>query len=251
MKAASQQIKAAGGGIAGASAVLRQDLVLLSGELRQAGITVNGALSEGELAAIVRSAFDPAVQLDARSDAGARLRTAGPMFLNEYRDAIQTDSGWSTVLWVSEWPRVGVSPNFLHALIFPEGVQRTFTLISRPVPTVESLKQIRREKVGGIVDARHKARVGQVDDYRDTQAHADVVAREMSIHHGHPDMEFLGLITVTAATRDELAAATQRIVRAAGSSFCEVRTLVGRQAQGFVLAALPFARTAHRGTFQR
>ncbi len=60
LRAASKAVKAAGGGMAGASAVLRQDLVTLSDSLREAGLGVGDPLGEAELAEIVRAAYDPA-----------------------------------------------------------------------------------------------------------------------------------------------------------------------------------------------
>ena len=46
--------------MAGAAAVLRQDLVTLSDSLREAGLGVGSPLGEAELTEIVRAAYDPA-----------------------------------------------------------------------------------------------------------------------------------------------------------------------------------------------
>jgi hypothetical protein len=56
-------------------------------------------------------------------------------------------------------------------------------------------------------------------------------------------MEFSGFLSVTAASRDELSAAVAQIEQAASQASCETRVLYGRQAQGFVVAALPLARS--------
>jgi len=56
-------------------------------------------------------------------------------------------------------------------------------------------------------------------------------------------MEFSGFFTVTASGRDELAATVSQVEQAAGQATCETRVLYGRQAQGFVVSALPFARS--------
>ena len=69
------------------------------------------------------------------------------------------------------------------------------------------------------------------------------MARERSVIAGHTDVEFTGLITVTAPTLDDLEAARAAISRAAAQAACEVRTLYGRQMQGFIAAALPLARS--------
>ncbi len=50
-------------------------------------------------------------------------------------------------------------------------------------------------------------------------------------------------MTVTAPSRDALAAAVSQVEQAVGQSTCETRILYGRQSQGFVVSALPFARS--------
>ncbi|MBW3642686.1 MAG: PrgI family protein, partial [Actinobacteria bacterium] len=61
LKAAARTIKAAGGGLAGAAALLRQDMAGLADALHQAGLHLGGWMGEAELAAMVRGAYDPAV----------------------------------------------------------------------------------------------------------------------------------------------------------------------------------------------
>jgi hypothetical protein len=56
-------------------------------------------------------------------------------------------------------------------------------------------------------------------------------------------MQFSGFVTVTAPSSDELSSAMAQIEQAASQSNCETRVLYGRQAQGFVVAALPLARS--------
>src|SRR5690606_23838273 len=61
MKNAARQIRTAGGGIRGAAAVLRQEMSTLVAALRSADLTPSGWLSPGEIAVILRSAYDPAI----------------------------------------------------------------------------------------------------------------------------------------------------------------------------------------------
>ena len=246
LRAAARAIKAAGRGIRGAAEVLRGDMACLTDALRQAGLRPLGWLSEAELAAIVRQAFDPAVQIDPSSDPAANLAHAGPVAVSESWHRLRHDSAWSTVLWVSEWPRIGVPPDFLHPLVFAPGVRRTLSITSRPLPTDAALRQIRREKTEAVADSAQKAKIGQLADLSDAQEYDDLLARERSVISGHTDVEFTGLVTVTAGTPDALDAAVAAVSRAAAQATCEVRPLYGRQMQGFIAAALPLART----TFQ-
>jgi hypothetical protein len=243
MRAAARSIKAAGGGIPGAASVLAQDMFGLSDALRQAGLTVGGWMSEAEVASVIRSAYDPAVVLDPRSDPGANLSRAGPFAVSEHWDYLRHDSGWSAVMWVSEWPRIDVPPDFLHSIVFAPGVRRALSIVARPLPTDAALRQLRREKTDALADQAQKARIGQIADLSDAQEYQDLLSRERSVISGHTDVEFTGLVTVTAPSLDELEAARAALVRAAASAACELRPMHGRQLRGFVLGALPLARS--------
>ncbi len=244
LKTANRAIKAAGRGMEGAAAVLRGDMATLVDSLRSADLRAGEWLSEAELAAIIRAAYDPGTVLDARSDPGANLTHAGPLAISEHWEHLRHDSAFSTVLWISEWPRIDVPPDFLHHLIFAPDVRRTLSLIVHPLATDEALRQIRKEKTEAVADAAQKARVGQIADLADAQEYADLQARERSVVSGHTDVEFSGFVTVTAPTLESLEAARSVITRAASQAACEVRPLYGRQLQGFVLGALPLARRA-------
>jgi hypothetical protein len=243
MRAAGRAIKAAGRGVAGAAEVLRGDMASLTDALRQAGLRSGGWLGEADLAAMVRGAFDPAVHIDPRTDPAANLAHAGPVAVSETWDRLRHDSAYSMVLWISEWPRIAVPPDFLHPLIFAPGVRRTLSILARPLATDTALRQIRRDKTEAVADSAQKARVGQLADLSDSQEYEDLLARERSVISGHTDIEFTGFVTVTADSVPDLEAATAAITRAAAQSTCEVRPLYGHQLQGFVTAALPFARS--------
>lgn len=244
LRSAARAIKAAGRGMAGAADVLRGDMASLVDSLRQAGLRPGSWLGEADIAAMVREAFDPAVHVDARSDPAANLAHAGPVAVAETWDHLHHDSAYSAVLWISEWPRIAVPPDFLHPLVFAPGIRRTLSLLARPLPTDQALRQIRREKTEVVADSAQKARVGQLADLADAQEYDDLLARERSVIAGHTDVEFTGFVTVTAPTRSALEAAQATITRAAAQAACEVRPVYGNQLQSFVLAALPFARSA-------
>jgi hypothetical protein len=244
LRAAARAVKAAGGGITGAAEVLRQDMSALADALRQAGLTVGTWLGETELASVIRSAYEPTVAHDAHSEDAARLGSAGPVAISEHWDCLRHDSDWSTVLWISEWPRIDVPPDFLHPVIFAPGVRRTLSVTARPRSSDEALRQIRKEKTEAVADQAQKARVGQIADLADAHEYQDLLDRERSVIAGHTDVEFVGLITVSAPSRDLLDAGRAAVMRAAAQAACDVRPLYGRQAQAFILGALPLARTA-------
>jgi hypothetical protein len=244
LRRAARAVKAAGGGLSGGAVVLGQEMASLADALRQSGLSVGGWLGESALAAIIRSAYEPDVTLDARGDPGANLSRAGPLAISEHWDCLRHDSAWSSVLWISEWPRIDVPPDFLHPLIFATGLRRTLSLVARPLASEVALRQIRKEKTEAVADQAQKARVGQIADLSDTQEYHDLLDRERSVIAGHTDVEFAGFITVTAPTREQLDAARAAVARAAGQAACEARPIYGRQAQAFILAGLPLARSS-------
>jgi hypothetical protein len=88
MKAAGRQIRTAGGGLKGAANVLRQEMTTLNSALRAADLTPSGWLSTGELAVMLRTAYDPAIgpTLERHGQLGQDLATAGPVAVAETWD---------------------------------------------------------------------------------------------------------------------------------------------------------------------
>lgn len=241
LKAAARQVRAAGGGVAGAAVVLRGELAGLGCALAGAGLRAGPPLRPAALAAILRSTFDP----DAGAEDGSpatNVATAGPVAVAEGWDRLRHDGAFSRVLWLADWPHITVPPDFLHPLLFVPDVRRVVSITCRPAGTGEALRAIRKEKTDAIAERSHKARIGQIADYADTAELDDLLARERSVICGHTDVTFTGLVTVTAPTGDKLDAGTAALTRAASQGACELRTLYGRQAQGFLCGALPLGR---------
>jgi hypothetical protein len=244
MKAAARVIKVSGGGIAGAVKVLRGDMVALEFGLRSAELHFDGWMREADIAHVVRSAYDPALGGDfVASSPGANLAHAGPLAINEQWGYLRHDSGYSTVLWISEWPRIDAPAHFLHALIFAPGVRKTFSMVARPRGAREAMREIRQQKTEMISDGQQKAKIGQLRDLSDDQEMEDVKARERALISGHADVEFTGWVVVTASSEDDLAGAVKQVERAATQAGCETRPLYGQQSQGFAVGALPLGRT--------
>ncbi|MGH3265228.1 MAG: SCO6880 family protein [Trebonia sp.] len=243
MRRAAGAVKAAGGGVKGAASVLRGDMAALEYVLRAADLKVVNWLSEGEIAQIVRVACDPGLGGEFRAQsAGANLTHAGPLGIDELWDRIHHDSGWSRVLWISEWPRIEVPAHFLHSVIFAPGVRKTLCLSMRPKGTKEALRAIDKEKTDMESDYRQKRKLGQIHRESDSQEWDDVIERERALISGHADIDFTGWIVVSAPTETVLDAATKQIERAAGQAGCETRVLFGRQMQAFIAAGLPVGR---------
>jgi hypothetical protein len=242
LKRARSAVRRSGRGIAGGAAVLRQEMNSLTSTLQGAELRLVHWFGEAELARTLRGAYDPAFdQLPSRSG-GASLSTAGPMAVDEEWSMLRHDTGYSSVLWVREWPRVDVPTHFLHSLIFQPGIRRTLSITATPVPADKAIRDIRRAKVEHATDSMQKARIGAIADVSDAAELNDVLDRERALVSGHVDMRFTGLITVTADSPDDLESAVAAVERAAIQSGCETRRVLGQQAQAFSAAALPLAR---------
>lgn len=245
MRAAVRQIRSAGGGMSGAAAVLRQEMHALTSVLRSAELTATGWLTPGEVAVILRTAYDPAAghSLERHGEIGRDLATAGPVAVDETWGRLRSDSAFHTVLWISEWPRSQVFPGFLAPLVLSSGVLRTLSLHYFPVRADQAARDLRRKKTEMISDAAQRQKVGQVEDAQATAEYQDVLQQEAELTSGHGVLRTVGLLSVSAPTVEELEAAVAQIEQAAIQSSCETRKLVGQQAQAFTAAALPLCRT--------
>lgn len=244
LKAAARQIRTAGGGIRGAANVLRQEMTTLTVALRAADLTPTGWLSPGQVAVILRSAYDPAIAatLERHGELGQSLATAGPVAVAETWTRLRTDSAHHAVLWISEWPRSLVYPGFLSPLLLSTGIQRSFSLLCTPMRSDLAAKDIRKKKVEHISDHAQRTKMGQIEDAAQTAEYHDVLKQEADLTAGHGVLRYTGLIAVSAPSIDELDAAVSAIEQTAIQASCEVRRLVGQQAQAFTAAALPLCR---------
>lgn len=241
LRSAGRAIRDAGRGMTGAAEVLRGDMATFSASLRAADLRVDGWVGAADLAAIIRETYEPAVD---PMESHASLSTAGPVAVDEHWDHLRHDSAFSSVLWISEWPRVQVAPHFLHSLVFLPGVRKSISIIAKPLGTSEALRAIRKEKVDYLTEAAQNARIGRIADLSAEQEYSDVLARERALISGHADLRFSGFIVITTRSHDELIGAVAVTQRAASQSGCETRILAGQQSQAFIAAGLPLGRGA-------
>ncbi|MGW4343020.1 SCO6880 family protein [Micrococcus luteus] len=243
MKAAARQIRTSGGGIRGAAAVLRQEMSTLTTALRAAELSSTGWLTPGEVAVVLRSAYDPAAPaLERHGDLGRDLATAGPVAVTETWDRLRSDSAHHAVLWITEWPRSQVYPGFLAPLVLSNGILRTLALHYTPVRADQAARDLRKKKTELISDAAQRRKIGQIDDAASSAELDDVLQQEADLTAGHGVLRVSGLVSVSAPTVDELDAAVAAVEQAAIQASCETRRLVGQQAQAFTAAALPLCR---------
>ncbi|SDG83369.1 SCO6880 family protein [Microbacterium pygmaeum] len=246
LRAAGRQIRAGGGGMRGSAAVLRQEMAALVAALRNADLAAGEWLGPSELAAVLRSAYDPAasLHLERSPTLGRSLADAGPVAVIERWDGLRSDSAHHVVLWISEWPRSQVFPGFLAPLVLSNGVLRSIALHYIPVRSDHAARDLRRKKTELISDAHQRRRIGQIEDAAATAEYDDVLQQEADLTAGHGVLRVIGLIGISAPTLAELDVAVAAVEQAAIQASCETRRLFGQQAQAFSAAALPLCRPA-------
>lgn len=239
-------IRAQGGGWTGLASVLTREVETISGGVRECGLEVRRWLNVRELTAAVRFAYDPdaADQIDARAgeQRGVAPASAGPMAGVEEWDHIRVDAAFHRTFEVTEWPRIATLPDFLSAattLQFPHALSLTFT----PVPVKSSMSRIKRERGALESNADLRRRRGNLreDNAFERRERDDIERREQELVMGFGDLEFVGLVTVTGASLEELDANSSAFRTAVESRGMEVRPMYGEQVSGFNSASLPLA----------
>ncbi|WP_129838099.1 SCO6880 family protein [Streptomyces sp. RFCAC02] len=249
LKAARRLIGQAGGGLGGAFTVLSQTTAGVTQAVRNAGLTVTGWLTAPQVAGVIRSAYDPTARtaLQQWSPSGrteADPAAAGPVVQIEEHDRLATDTARHVTYWVENWPRTETGASFLHGLLFTGGVRRCLSLIHTPQDLDRALRDIRRTKAGILADAAERARRGQVAAEADDVEYQDVISRERQLIAGHASVGLTGLLTISAPDDTALDAACTQIETAAVAAQIDLRRFSYQQAEAFLLAALPLARTA-------
>jgi hypothetical protein len=232
LKTAGRAIRAAGGGLAGAAAVLRQEAETLVTALRSADLTPSRPLDASDLAVLLRTTYDPpsAQAREQHPSIGRDLATAGPLAVTETWGALRSDSTWHATLWISQWPQSAVYPGFLAPLLLTSGLQRTFTLRYEPVRADTAARDLRRKKTSHVTEATQRARMGQIEDATQVAEYGDVLTQEAELAAGHGVLRATGLITVSANDPDTLEHDIAAVEQAAIQAGCETKRLWGQQA---------------------
>jgi len=191
---------------------LRDELRLLADRLGSTGLAVDPPLSSTDVVEILRLRLDPFGAAASRTGgrtladlAGLhRVRNAGPMATSNEWTHVVIDNAVHACFAVVEWPRLEVPPNWMEPLLLHAGGTRTVAVHLEPVPPSKSQRQVDKDSTRLVVDAEQRSRSGFRVGARHRRAESDVAARESELVAGYCELEFCGLITVTAADVDTL-----------------------------------------------
>lgn len=204
--------------------------------IRSAGLSALDPFDGPGLQRLVRSRIDP-VAARPRTLRGrlverlalVRTHTSGPLALAcRWRD-IQVDGAFHRTWWIGTWPRLAVPPAWLEPFLSSGGVTRSMTVYFQPVPTHQSRRRIERDLVKLESDATTKEDKGRRVDARHRRATQALFDREEELVAGFPEMGYLGLVTVSARTQEDLDEQSEIVEQLARENGMDLRVLDGRQ----------------------
>jgi hypothetical protein len=236
-----------GGPEAAREALVEQALRLARG-LEEAEIRVLGALSAGQLARALRTAFDPYVRSElAALEAvepgrdGLEAIHAAPLGTEERWDQYRADGACHATYWIGGWPRVDVSPMFMNALLAPSGTVRTVAVTFEPVAPERSAREAEAAVTRDRADRELRQRFGQSETARQRSSRESAARRESELAAGHGEVRFAGFVTVTGRDEQELGHACAEVLRIAARARIELYRMYGQQSEAFTFT-LPLAR---------
>jgi len=162
-----------------------------------------------------------------------RIRNAGPMATRNEWTHVLVDSAFHACFAVVEWPRLEVPPNWMEPVLLHAGGTRTIAMHMEPVPPSQSQRRVDKDSVRLVVDAEQRSRAGFRVGALHRRAESDVAARESELVAGYCELEFCGLVTVTAADIDQLERSCAEWEQVAAHSGLQLRRLNGQHDAAF------------------
>jgi Putative type VII ESX secretion system translocon, EccE len=216
--------------------------------LEAAEVRVLGALSSGQLARALRTAFDPygraelaALEAaDPRRDGVAEVG-AWPLGAREAWDHYRSDGAVHATYWIGGWPRVDVSPMFMDALLGRSSAVRTVAVTFEPIPPERSTREVEAAITRDRADRELRHRFGQSETARQRQAQDATLRREAELAAGHSEVRLAGFVTVSGRDADELRGGCSQVLEHAARARLELRRMYGQQADAFTFT-LPVCR---------
>lgn len=216
--------------------------------LEAAEVDVLGALSPGQLARALRTAFDPYARAELTSletadpdRAGLAEANAWPLGALESWDQYRSDGAVHATYWIAGWPRVDVSPMFMDALLGRSSVVRTVAVTFEPIPPERSTREVEAAITRDHADRDLRRRFGQSETARQRQAEDATVRREAELATGHCEVRLAGFVTVSGRDREDLHRASSEVLEHAARARLELHRMYGQQAEAFTFT-LPLCR---------
>ena len=216
--------------------------------LEAAEVSVLGALTPGQLARTLRTAFDPYARAELTTLHAAAAREpqatapgSWPVGSRESWDRYEADGAVHATYWISAWPRIEVSPMFMGALLGHSSAVRTVAVTFEPLAIDRSTREIEAAVTRDRADRELRARFGQSETARQRQAAEATRRREAELAAGHGEVRLSGFVTVSGRDPDDLRRSCGEVIEHAARARLELRRLYGQQADAFTFT-LPLCR---------
>ena len=233
--------------------VLLEEGRMLTTRLEAAGFSVDRPLTAAALSTSVRLRSDPsraggpaAARTSLASSVGKGSLEWGPMAVTCSWNEARVDGAFHRSFYVGLWPLLPVGTDWLSPLLCGDSATRTVTVVLEPVPLNRAAQDANRQLTSIEADHQQKERHGFRLTARERRSQEDVETRERELAAGHPEFRYVGLVTVTAATKAELDDACALVEQAAAQAMLDLRPLAARQVDGWV-ASLPLGRSVRSG----
>jgi Putative type VII ESX secretion system translocon, EccE len=235
-------------GSSAAVAALIEQAERIAEGLEAAEVTVAGALTVGQLARALRTAFDPysrteLATLEAVDEGRDGLDPAGawPLGAEESWDHYRSDGAVHATFWIGGWPRVDVSPMFMDALLSRSSAVRTVAVTFDPISPERSTREAEAAITRDRADRELRHRFGQSETARQRQVEEATARRESELAAGHGEVRLAGFVTVTGRDTDDLRRACAQVHEHAARARVELHRMYGQQAHAFTFT-LPLCR---------
>jgi hypothetical protein len=254
---AAGAIRAAGGGDAGAAAVLIRQLRALPQALATAELEVEEWLGARDLAEVIRTAYDPDSQIPlaarralaasaamagtpgATTAPGAALRQSGPVHAHAHPGRYIHDGAVSVSYWAEGWPQSGAFCTSLGPLLADAACRRSFGMVFEPLGPRAAERAVMRERTARHVAVRMRQRTGQIVPEHERAAMERAASQDAERAAGHGLVRFTGYATVTVTDPAALEDACAALEADAAAARIELRRMWFCQDSGFALGALP------------
>lgn len=214
--------------------------------LRSAGLTATDPLDVGDIRRLLRTRIDP--HACRPRVLGGRLvdrlgldhaTGAGPMAVETDWRHVRIDGAWHRTWWIEVWPRLAVPASWMEPFLATGGVTRAVTVLFEPVSTYQARRRIERDLVKLESDAATREEKGRRVDARHRRATQALLDREEELVAGFAEMAYVGFVTVSSPTLEELERDGEVIEQLARENGMELRLLDCRQDVAWA-ASLPF-----------
>lgn len=212
---------------------LRRSTSMVIRSLADAGLNVEGPLVREEVAELLQRCIDPATAMSTRSRAGdlasrmgmANTDRMGPYKTSWFNEWYETDECLHRSYVIADFPRHSVAADWITDLLARPDAARRIAMIFEPTAPTRSYKRVEREMSKLDTDAVVRAEKGKRVTASLMRSRDAVAEREEELVAGFPEVEYGGVITVSAASLLGLELATEAFESSALQSGIVLRPL--------------------------